>query len=276
MSERVSSAPRGKDRFATRRRLRRRRALIALCVLFLLLTAGIIYELRQSAVRISRIEIFGADQSLSDIARAAMQGNYLGIIPRDSTFFFPGSRIRSDIIATHPDIVAVSIFRNGLTGLSIKVNDRVPIARWCGLSPTGGGVEEYCYVFDANGLVYAAADTVEQTVNSFALYAPLIDSVLEPLDATIAGSEDLPTTFDFARQLGAFGSPVTHIVLRGDEIDLYVKSGTRITYVLGNEQNAFTALSSASENLNLADGSIEYVDLRFDRKVYLKKTEAPQ
>ncbi len=271
MSERVSSASRGKDRFATRRRNRRRRVLTALGVIFVLLSAGIIYEFRQSAVRISRIEIFGADQSLADIARTTMQGNYFGVIPRDSTFFFPGSRIRSDIIAAHPDIAAVSIFRNGLSGLSIKVNDRVPVGRWCGLAPSGEGVDEYCYVFDANGLIFAAADNAAQTINSFTLYAPLEGATLEPLLATVAGSEELPTTFDFARQLGTFGSPVTHIVLRGDEIDIHLKSGTRITYVLGNEQNAFTALSSASKDLDLTDGSLEYIDLRFDRKVYLKK-----
>ena len=49
--------------------------------------------------------------------------------------------------------------------------------------------------------------------------------------------------------------------------------GTRVTYVLGDEQNAFTALTSARDDLNLADGSLEYVDLRFDGKVYLKKKE---
>ncbi|MDP1759930.1 MAG: hypothetical protein Q8L01_00440, partial [Candidatus Woesebacteria bacterium] len=64
---------------------------------------------------------------------------------------------------------------------------------------------------------------------------------------------------------------VTRVILRGDEVDDMLASGTRVTYVLGNEQNAFTSLVSARENLNLADGSIDYVDLRFDGKAYLKK-----
>ncbi len=278
MLERRSSAPHGSARLpagrqgiAERRRTRRRRALIALSLLIFLLSAGIIYELWQNGTRISHIQIFGADKSFADIAHAAIQGTYFGIIPRDSIFFFPASRIRADIIAAHSDIAAVSIFRNGLTSISIKTNDRAPIARWCGLSPSGPGVDEYCYVFDASGLIYATAAATTTTINNFRVYAPLESETLEPLLATILHANKLPAALDFARQLDTFGSPVMKVVLRDDEVDDYLTSGTRITYVLGNEQNAFTALVSARDNLNLADGSLEYVDLRFNGKVYLKK-----
>ena len=279
MSVRLSSASQNSDRLALRRRLRRRRVLTALSIIFVLLVAGIVYELRQETTRISQVQIYGADQSFADIATAAMQGYYLGLIPRDSTFFFPASHIRSDIISAHPDIAAVSIFRNGLTGLSIKINDRTPIARWCGLAPTdfapdptnSHGSDEYCYVFDASGFIFAASSTSTKPINTFTLYAPLEGDGLEPLRATIARAEELPATFDFARQLDTLGASVTYLVIREDEVDDYLASGTRITYVLGHEQDAFTALVSARENLNLSDGSIDYVDLRFDGKVYVKR-----
>ena len=255
-----------------RRRARRRRAVFALVVLVGVLFAGAVYGLRQSAVRISHIEVFGADDSFSAYATDAMQGRYLGIIPRDSIFFFPEERIRADILAAHQDIAAVSIFRIGFDGLSIKVDRRTALTRWCGLAPTAG-VEEYCYIFDAGGVIFAAAASTTQTVNSFILYAPLVGDTLEPLGASIAGAEQLPATFDLARQLGTLGSPVSSIIIHDGEVEDHLASGTRITYLLGNEQNAFTALVSAKDNLNLADGSITYVDLRFDGKVYLKKKE---
>lgn len=272
MWERASSLDRGSPRLAERRRTRRRRGLIVFCILFLLLLAAVVYGLQQSTVRIARVEIYGADQSLADIARAAMQGSYLGLIPRDSLFFFPAARIRANILAAHPTFAAISIFRSGLTGLSIKINDRVAVARWCGLSPTVG-VEEYCYVFDASGVIYAAAATTTETINAFRLYAPLEGGTLEPLRATLAQPQMLPAVFDFARELKTFGSPVSHVVMRGDEVDNYLTSGTRVTYVLGHERDAFTALVSARDNLDFADGSLDYVDLRFDGKVYLKKKQ---
>lgn len=269
---RPSLAERGNDRFTARRRLRRRRLLIAYSLLSIFIIGGALYGLRQDAVRISHIQIFGADQSLAEVARTAMEGSYLGLIPRNSTFFFPRSRIRTEIIELHPDIAAISLFRSGMTGLSIRISDRVPVARWCGLAPTPD-VDEYCYVFDASGFVFAPAGTSTETINSAKLYAPLVGDTLEPLRATLLDTEKLPGTFDFARQLATLGSPVVSIVIRGDEIDDILESGTRITYVLGNEQNAYTALVSARQNMNLADGSVEYIDLRFDGKVYLKKKE---
>lgn len=284
MLERVLSAPRGSERLAERRRVRRRRGLIAFCVLLVILFGALIWGLWQNSVRISRVDIYGADASFAAYAKEAMRGSYLGIIPRNSTFFFPESSIRANILADHLDIAAVSIFRNGLTGISIKTNERAPIARWCGVSSNATRFDlnasstrsnlvapENCYVFDASGYIYAAAASTTQTINSFTLYAPLASDVSEPIHAIIARAEKLPHAFDLARQLDTLGSPVAQVVIRGDEVDDFLKSGTRITYVLGHENDAFTALVSARDNLNLADGSIDYVDLRFDGKVYLKK-----
>ncbi|MBU6388581.1 hypothetical protein KGQ72_01760 [Patescibacteria group bacterium] len=274
MSVRLSSAPHSSERLAARRRLRRRRIFVALFILLLILCAGAVYELRQNALRISHVQIYGADQSFADIATAAMRGYYVGLIPRDSIFFFPAGSIRADIINAHPDIAAVSIFRNGLTGLSIKVNDRVPIAWWCGAPPVlpdglaSSTPSDSCYLFDASGFVYATS-SLAQPVNAFILYESPANG--NPIGSTLPNAQKLPAAFDFARELDTFGSPISAIVVRADEVDDYFQSGTRVTYVLGNEQNAFTALVSARGNLNLADGSLDYVDLRFDGKVYLKR-----
>ncbi len=241
---------------------------------------AVVYGLWQKPVRISHVTIYGADpvpagrqESLASVASAAMQGAYLGIIPRDSTFFYPASAIRADILATDSDIAAVSLFREGFTGLSVKVSGRVPIARWCGrIFATSTPVEESnCYFFDANSLLYAtSSDAVP--VNSFAVYTP-IATATQPLGATLPHNDALPAAFDFARQLTALGSPVKQIIFRDTEVDDYLASGTRVTYLLGDERDTYTALVSARASLNLVDGSLDYVDLRFSGKVYLKKKE---
>ena len=73
------------------------------------------------------------------------------------------------------------------------------------------------------------------------------------------------------RQLADFGSAPSALIIRGDEADVFLASGSRVTYVLGHEEDAYTALVSAKTNVNLANGSLEYVDLRFPGKVYVKK-----
>lgn len=315
MSVRLSSAARGSERLAARRRRLRRRALTALGILALLSFGALIYGLWQPAVRIARIEVQGADASLAPletpaqarpdisdalsltgletIARGALEGSYLGVIPRDSIFFFPASRIRAGILATHTDIAAVSISRIGFSGISIKTDMRVPIARWCGTaasslgdSPLEGSlpsVGSECFLFDASGFVYATATEAfssvigsnpDKTLTPFVLFDSLQADAVVPVGATLKDADRLPAVFDFARQLGLSGPSIAAIVIRGDEVDFFLASGgPRLTYLLGSEQNAFTALVSAKGALNLSDPSLQYVDLRFPGKVYLKKKE---
>jgi len=288
---RASSAEHASARYTERRRLRRRRIAIGVGIFIFILLGALGYALWQSPARIARVTVYGANQSLASFASTTMQGSYFGIVPRDSTFFFPATRIRSDIIAAYPDIAAVSIFRNGLTGLSVKVDYRVPVARWCPSIPSGqatsdvprfdlgtssprSNLGEGCYVFDANGFVYATT-SMTVPINSFVVYEPLQNNgsqtSLIPVGSVLPNADRFPAAFDFARQLTAFGSPVVSIAFRSDEVDDTLKSGTRLTYILGDEQNAFTALASARANFSLADGSLDYVDLRFPGKVYLKK-----
>ena len=272
MSARTSSESRGGERLAARRRRGRRRLAIALCILLLLLLAAALYGLQQPSVRISHIAVYGGDESLREVAVRAMDGSYLGIIPRNSTFFIPKARIRSEILTAHPDIAAVSFFRSGFTGLTIKVIDRAPIARWCGsIGSSQVSPGEQCYVFDASGVLFALAASTTEAINTFTLYASLQGESIEPMRATIAQADKLPATFDLARTLATVGPAAERIVIQSDEVTVYLTSGTRIVYVLGAEQAAYAALISARDHLNLTDGSLEYVDLRFEGKVYTKQ-----
>lgn len=263
MWERASSAERSNERFAERRRLRRRRALATLAIFIGIMFGALVYGLHRPEVRISHVDIFNGDPALASLALADMHGSYLGLIPRDSILFFPVDQIRSDILKSHNDIAAVSIVRSSLTSISIKINSRVPIARWC------AAPDSDCYLFDASGFIYTATTTIP-LVNSFVLYEPLGASS-SPIGLTLPNADKLPSAFDFARQLATLGSAVEKIVIRDGEVDDYLNSGTRVTYLLGHEDDAFTALVSARDNLNLSDSSIDYVDLRFGSKVYLKK-----
>lgn len=269
---RASSAPRGLDRLARRRQRGRRLKRVFFFILLLLLLVAAIYGLNQPAVRIAQIEVVSGDPAFALYATRAMEGSYFGLVPRDSTIFLPKSAIRRALLADHPEIAAVSLSHQGLETLRLRATERTAVALWCGLSPTPG-VEEYCYFFDPNGYVFAAAEAASTTptLNSFAVYVPLRGSTEEPLRATLESAQIFPAAFDFARRLGTMGAPVEKIVIRDGEVDDYVLSGTRVTYVLGREQDAMTALVSARSNLNLTDGSIEYIDLRFDGKVYVKR-----
>jgi len=246
----------------------------------MLFGAGL-YGLWRPEMRISHITVEGTSEPLDKIAVRAMEGSYLGIIPRNSILFFPSSNIRSDILKAHLGLAALSIAREGLSSISLKVNERVPVARWCGVSFvhfTGEG----CYLFDANGFVYAAEDSsvgaelhTEKTLTPFILFGAPIGEASSPIGATLKNAEKFPAVFDFARQISSSGTPIHAIAIRDDEVDFFIAAtGARITYLLSDAQNAFAALVSAKGNIDLSDPALQYVDLRFPGKIYLKKREA--
>lgn len=270
---------RANARLKERRLRRRRRFHISLGIFVLILLVLFEWALWQPALRVTQIHISNGDPSLTRVAEEALSGAYLGILPHNSIFFTSTNRVRVAVLAADKDVAAAAVARSGLHGLEINLIRRSPIARWCGLAPTPG-VTPYCYVFDTNGYIFAAlpdplgaTTTVPdiQTSNPFSVYAPLAGSSTDPLGATIASASLLPTALDFARQVGLLGTPVTAIVMRGTEIDDLLTSGTRITYLQGDEESALTTLTSAKNEFNLADGSVEYIDLRFSGKLYLKR-----
>lgn len=226
-------------------------------------------------MRIASIEVSFVDRELLALVEPELAGSYLGLIPRNSIFFFPEEAMRARILERYADIAAVSITRRSFSSIEIAATRRVPVARWCGLQKTEPPVEEeYCYFFDASGYVFAAVDVASTTdpLYDFALYVPLAGTTEEPLRATLKHAEELPRIFDFARQIASFGSPTATVTLRDDEVDVLLHSATRITYVRGQEEAAFAALKSAQANLSLTDGSIEYIDLRFEGKIYVRRT----
>ncbi len=290
-------------RLAARRRRRRRYAYGAGMALVVLFLGMAVWGLWQSAVRISRVSVSNGDASIAAAAQAVMQGTYFHFIPRNSDFFYPASGIRRAILAKNPGIAAISMKEAGGTALRISITDRVPLARWCGSSDAG--TYQPCYVFDPNGFIFAttspriqlASATASSTattsasvaaaalalvpgtpykpLDAYVVYEPLTASTSSPIGTTLPNADALSAVFSFADQLVPFGSAVRSVSIQGGEVDDTLASGTVVRYLLGQESQALSELTAARADINLTDGSVTYVDLRFRGKVYVKKRGAP-
>jgi len=261
------------ERLRKRRRARARLVLIATVLLILLAIAGIFYLLWQPYMRVSHVVVNDGDASIESLAQEELAGTLGHIVPRNSYFFVPEQAIRNLILKTHPELESVSISHPALTALAIKVSARTPLARWCGsmyVPQTASSTD--CYLFDPTGFLYGLAAS-STPLSDLLVFAPLTSSTTDVIGQTVTHATELPEVFRFSRQLGSLGAVVKTVVLRGDEVDLLVASSTRITYVLGDEQGAYTLAAAAFPGLNLSNGSIEYVDLRFTAsgRVYLKR-----
>jgi hypothetical protein len=242
----------------------------------------------------------------------ALKGTIEYVIPRNSIFFFPEAEIRAQLLTQYPDISAVSIARTSFDSVLLTSISRETAFVWCGASyssslppdpiaeavlsnssstesstvvPASGDTDtsgtvlapsgfapstSTCYDSDDQGFIFAV-DSAPAT-DSLKVYGPLVSSTTMPLGMHVADGSSIPNALEFVKEIKSLGVPITALVLRGDEADLYAQSGTRITYVLGQEKAAVSLAASTFPSLDINDGSLEYVDLRFDDKVYFKKS----
>jgi hypothetical protein len=259
-----------------RRRRARSRLLILLGIVLVLVIGGCIYGLWRPAVRIAHINLEGPDaDALLPLVEEAISGTYAHVLPKNSIVFFPAQSIRNAILDAYPDVAAVSVHREGTDAIRVTTIGRVSAFDWCG-EDRGAAVDAACYKTDAEGFIFAPEDPVltdaSSTPTYLRVYAPLTaSSTGGAVRSTVAQPELVPSVLRFERALMSLGALIESVQLRGDEADLYTRAGTRITYVLGHEETAAQLAATTFPQLNVNDGSVIYVDLRFDGKVYFKK-----
>lgn len=267
-----SPAPRAPLR-ARRKQARTRIATFA--VFALLVVLGLMLAaLWQPWLRVGTVAAKGPDaDKLEAFVQTELVGTRFYVVPKNSIFFIPQQEIRAHILAAFPQVEAVSIAPAGLTTLAVTASPRASVMWWCGQSI--GEPSDSCYEADAQGLVFAPVPLDQRfaTDSALSLYAPLDSDIgsSSPIGRTVKSASSLPQLIQFVKAMKELNANVVSVDIRGDEADLYTPAGTRITYVIGREQQAANLAASAFPTLNLNDGSLLYVDLRFDSKVFFKK-----
>lgn len=279
-------APRRAKHARPRKSLRERRQaarnamggliLVAICLILGLM----LYGLWRPEVRISEVRAEGMpDEARAEaVVASVLDGAYLGVFPRDSVFFYPEQEARAALLDAFPSLSAVSVSRASFGALSVSGVERIAAFYWCGASAADFTVAlSSCYEADAEGLVFREAPVSEEatTTERLRIYAPVEAdaSAAYPLRARVVGFEHLPNLLRFVNAVRTLGIPVLSTAIEGDEAELFVTPETRIRYVLGREAEAALIAEAAFPSLSFLDGSIEYADLRFDGKLYLKRRE---
>ncbi len=266
-----------KEPLKKRRTKAKKALLIALGIALALFIALAWYAAWLPMLRIADVRADGPHAAeASALAKEELAGTHAFVLPRNSLFFIPEEDIRERILAAHPDIEAVSFSTDGLTALSLRTLPRAEAFVWCGTAPdlfTGT-----CYSANAEGLIFGQAPDAATRAQPLRIYAPILGQEGDtPLRARIEYAASIPEALRFTKALQTLGADIVSLSIRGDEADLRTEGGTRITYVLGREQEAAGIAASVFPRLSLNDGSIQYVDLRFPGKAYFKRAgEAAQ
>lgn len=274
---RPSQGTRGVVSLKERRKSRRKNVFISIVVILVLLCIVITGVLWQPFLRVQTVHTSGphADE-LSQFVQEKLVGTQHLIFPKNSIFFIPTDEIRADILAHYPDIEAVSLSASGLTSLTVASTGRATAFWWCGTAymPIRGT----CFETDTSGKIFNPIDasTTQASTTPFILFGTY-DGALSPnspLGGTLAGNHFIPDMLRFVKTIKGLGAPVTSAQIRGDEADIYTTTGTRITYVLGREEQAASLAATAFPTLDVQGSSLLYIDLRFASKIYFKKKDA--
>lgn len=274
-SVRKTSAPAPRTPLKERRRTARKKIVIALGVLLIVVLAIVEVVLWQPFLRVQNVVAEGPEtERLKTFTEQELSGARYLVLPKNSIFFIPEKELRAHILKAFPELDAVSIAPSGLTTLTIRGIERASVVWWCGVS--AGQPAGKCYEADAQGLIFKEVVFQGDVASSsmLSLYAPLqteVEATSSYVGNTIKDHASLPSLLQFVKAMRTLGANVVSVSLRGDEADLYTYAGTRITYVIGREKQAADLASSAFSTLNLNDGSLLYVDLRFESKVFFKK-----
>jgi hypothetical protein len=253
-----------------------------LIVFFLALISGVLYLIWLPALRVNTVEAQGLEQEgIKQVATPVLWGMYPYGIPHNSIFFLPESAIRVQVLKAFPDLSAISIKPTSLHGILITGTPRESAFVWCGVSVDAPPADGMCFNADSEGLIFSAVDPVTVNASStLRIFAPLDRDIADgqsPIRAHVAGPQRMPDVLRFVKGLRALNAPVSSVAISGDEANLYLQGPTKIRYVLGHEDEAIQLAASALPTLNLTDGSIDYIDLRFiaatttPGKVYVKR-----
>lgn len=256
--------PHEHPRVIRRRRLLRRALLIG--VLLLSLAGGALYTVHRPELRIQEVHIFGVSgerevwvRDSIEVMRARERAR---LIPRD-TFLLSRSQMEHALLAEFHFIEAGDVRVRGVVHptLLVTVTERVPYAVWC-----ANPAQAACYFIDAAGLVFSPADGFAEYV---LFDGGMIASTTEPLGQRVFS--DGVYIDALYTELVHRGYDVTRMSLSADEITLTLAQGYTVRVVSGDSvADIVSALTVAlaSEALRGKTQELEYVDIRFENRVY--------
>ncbi len=264
-----------------------------LCLFLAIIFALINYLFHLDNLYITKVYIQGNKQvensRIFNIVKESLDGKYLGLYPKNNVFIYPKKMIIESLLHNIPTIASVDVSNNHAS-LFLNIQERVPKYLWCD-DLTKSMLSRACYYLDVDGFAFDKAPSFSNHVylefyggNKRGGY--LGQSILSP--AVIHAVVDIK---DYVERLIAdrryplgdlYG---VNVYPDGGDYDILFASGAKEWKVIFNldpnllESNKqsiekkFRAIMISSfflKELGAAGNRLEYIDLRFGKKVFYK------
>ena len=242
---------------------------------FSLFIGGFWYVTRLEKLTINKISITGGQTiSYADIRQKTevlLEGNYLGLIPKRFIWWFPHEAI-FNTISDIPRIKNPVINRVSSTEISINFEEYFPYALWCNTNN-----EEKCIFIDSLG--YAFGEAPKLSGDTLLRYYSLeVNPVVGTFFLDTAKLSEITKFIKMLKSIPNFG--ISSIQVDAvDDVFYILSAGSELkASLLVPAETVFANLQSileAKEFRHLRPGNFQYIDLRFDNKVYVNDNPIP-
>ncbi|MBI2048292.1 MAG: FtsQ-type POTRA domain-containing protein [Parcubacteria group bacterium] len=224
---------------------------------------------RQYATRVAVSE-----EDIRGFLEERLGGGYLNIVSRANVFLFQPKVIEAGLKSSFAKIQDVEVSRDSFNSIVVTIEERKPFYLWCD-EQVADKNENQCYFLDIDGYAFAPAPYFSGSVY-FEFYKPFSE------DKNPVGTYFLPEA-EFKRLI-AFRNSLREVNIEAQKFKILetldyafiLKEGTDIFFNPKQDFDAlFNNLSATFDTEQFIQKrkrgfSLEYIDLRFDNKVYYR------
>lgn len=260
---------------------------IGLLVLF----GASVLIMRIDKLKITKVTIEGnhvvQSEDIQKKINEELSGNYLFFFPKRNGLLYPRHTIRNDLQETFPRFDQVVVTRENINEIKIVVVERESVYLWCGMHVRNfTDADNPCYYVDEQGYIFSKAPYFSGTI-----YFKFFGSNIALPDDNPIGKYVLPSNVwgqvvllkDDIESLG-FAPHSLAIYDKGEYSFLLssIPEDTRLRIVFSDKYdlkkigaNLASALTvePLKTDIQTKFTSLEYIDLRYENKVYYKFTK---
>jgi cell division septal protein FtsQ len=282
----------GRDRARKRFKI----SIIFFCFALLVLFGVAIYLFHNERVVIQSIIVRGASvldgSDIKKVTEKYLDGAYLYLFPKRSVFLYPKNQIASALLSDFARIEKVTVESEDLRTLVVTISERQPYALWCGdildtlysdtseekivlegeLRDDERKEAERCLVLDKGGIIYAYAP------DDFTLPYIVFEGMLEvddPIGTQFLTKDEfgnIATLLSAIKSIGILPKRVQ--IADKHDFSVVLEENTKLKFrrdddfsqVFANLEASFISKEIDTDNLE----NIEYIDLRFGNRLYVK------
>ncbi len=255
--------------------------------LFVIVVGGLVFLSWRPFLQIKEVTVAGInvlpENELLGRVEDTLSERYILVFPKRNIFLAPQRALEKDLKNAYPRIETIDVSLDTRRTLGIVLTEREGQYLWCDESVSREGEESDCYYMDDRGKIFDKAPYFSAGNIYFSFYGTITDDIPdEILGERYLSIEEFMKLTSFIESLDKMQIKSFACKEDGDEFVLYLgekqspnmpymswKSDIDMAHLKSNVDSAF-ATEPFKTKYREDFANLEYIDLRFENKVYYK------